>query len=196
MTDPYALLGIDRNATDEEVKNAYRALAKKYHPDNYADNPLKDLAEDKMQELNQAYDAIMSERKNRASGSYSGSSDFLDIRNMIEHGRTDDAQMLLDGVPMNKRNAEWYFLSGTVQYKRGHFDEAYTSFATANRMEPTNPEYAEAFSRIQRQSGSYSGNPYRTSQNMGGMSTCDCCSSLICADCCCEMMGGDLIRCC
>ena len=44
MKDPYQILGISRNATDEEVKNAYRNLAKKYHPDSYGDNPLADLA--------------------------------------------------------------------------------------------------------------------------------------------------------
>ena len=42
--DPYKVLGIDRNATDEEVKKAYRELARKYHPDNYANTPLSDLA--------------------------------------------------------------------------------------------------------------------------------------------------------
>ena len=51
MTDPYKVLGISPNATDEQVKAAYRELAKKYHPDNYANNPLSDLAEEKMQEL-------------------------------------------------------------------------------------------------------------------------------------------------
>ena len=59
MKDPYQILGISRNATDEEVKNAYRNLAKKYHPDSYGDNPLADLAEEKMQEINEAYDSIM-----------------------------------------------------------------------------------------------------------------------------------------
>ena len=62
MTDPYKVLGISPNATDEQVKIAYRELAKKYHPDNYANNPLSDLAEEKMQEINQAYDAIVAQR--------------------------------------------------------------------------------------------------------------------------------------
>ena len=74
--DPYEVLGISPSATDDEVKSAYRALARKYHPDNYANNPLSDLAEEKMQEINDAYDAIVRMRKNgtshnRAQGGYS-----------------------------------------------------------------------------------------------------------------------------
>lgn len=63
MTDPYKVLGVSPSATDEEVKDAYRKLAKKYHPDQYADSPLKDLADEKMKEINEAYDAITAQRK-------------------------------------------------------------------------------------------------------------------------------------
>ena len=116
---------------------------------------------------------------------------------MINNGQIDKAMILLDGVPLNKRNAEWYFLSGMVQYRRGRYDTAYSAFATACRMDPSNPEYAQAFRNIQRKKSSgFGGNPYRTSGNMGGCDACDCCQGLICADCCCECMGGDLIRCC
>ena len=200
MNDPYSILGVSKNATDEEIKKAYRELARKYHPDTYQDNPLSDLAADKMKEINEAYDAIMNERRTGASGSsnaYSAPSDFKDVRDMINKGQIEQAMVVLDGVPLNKRNAEWYFLSGMVQLRRGRYDTAYSAFATACRMDPNNPEYAQAFSNIQRKTkGGFGGNPYRTSGNMGGCDACDCCQGLICADCCCECMGGDLIRCC
>ena len=200
MRDPYAVLGINKNATDEEIKNAYRELARKYHPDNYADNPLSDLASEKMKEINDAYDEIMNSRKGRSKGSnqsYSGgSSAFADIRSLINQGRYEQAQEVLDGVPPERRNAEWYFLNGTVLSARGWFDQAYTSFATACRMDPSNPEYRTSLNRAQQQSARQYNNPYRSYGNGGGMSSCDCCSSLICADCCCECMGGDLISCC
>ena len=200
MNDPYIVLGVDRNASDEDIKKAYRELARKYHPDHYADNPLSSLAAEKMKEINEAYDAIMNERRGKAggnsSGAYTASGEFKDVRDMINRGQIDQAQIVLDGVPINKRNAEWYFLSGMVQYRRGYFDNAYSSFANAVRLDSNNPEYAQAFRNIQRRSAGNYGNPYRTYGNAGGCDACDCCQGLVCADCCCECMGGDLIRCC
>lgn len=201
MKDPYSVLGVGKNATDEEIKTAYRELARKYHPDNYADNPLSDLAGEKMKEINDAYDEIMNRRKNKGGNTYEGnysgntSSAFPEVRSLINQGRLEQAQEVLDGVQPQNRNAEWYFLNGTVLYRRGWFDQAYTSFATASRMDPSNPEYRNALNNAQRQAGAQY-NPYRPYGATGGMNTCDCCTNLICADCLCECMGGDLIPCC
>ncbi len=199
MKNPYEVLGISPNATDDEVKSAYRALAKKYHPDNYENNPLQDIAAEKMQEINQAYDSIMNARrsgKSTANGGYTAysSAKFSDIRTLISQNRLDEAQRMLDAIAINERNAEWYFLNGSVQYRRGWFDNAYSNFSTACNMDPSNSEYRAALNQIQ-----YSrrgGNPYTASPNMNGCSTCDICQGLICADCCCECLGGDLISCC
>ncbi len=202
MNDPYSVLGISKNATDEQVKNAYREMARKYHPDNYADNPLADLASEKMKEINDAYDAIMNERRgaSKGSGGYASSGSgtgFPEVRALINQGRLEQAQEVLDGVPPQSRTAEWYFLNGTVLYRRGWFDQAYTSFATASRMDPNNQEYRNALNNAQRQAERQYNNPYRSMGSTGaGCSSCDVCSGLICADCCCECMGGDLIRCC
>ena len=76
MNDPYSTLGVSRNATDEEIKKAYRDLARKYHPDNYHDNPLADLAQEKMKEINEAYDAITKQRAGGGSGSTGGGSGY------------------------------------------------------------------------------------------------------------------------
>jgi curved DNA-binding protein CbpA len=202
MKDPYQILGISRNATDEEVKNAYRNLAKKYHPDSYGDNPLADLAEEKMQEINEAYDSIMATRKSgKKSGTNYGytnsyETNFPEIRSLINQNRLEEALELLDGTPVQNRNAEWYFLNGTVLYRRGWFDQAYTSFATASRMDPANPEYRNAVNNAQRQANRSQHNPYRTYNGGANCDACTMCQGLICADCCCECLGGDLIRCC
>ena len=201
MKDPYEVLGVSKNATDEEIKNAYRALARKYHPDSYQDNPLADLASEKMKEINEAYDAIMNTRKSRGNKGNAGyanpNSKFSDVRTLIMNNRLDDAQILLDGVPFDKRDAEWYFLNGSVLYKRGWFNDAYSSFNTAVRMEPDNAEYRQALNNMQRKGAGGFNDPYRGSRNMGGScSACDMCQTLICLDCCCECMGGDFIRCC
>ena len=97
MTDPYKVLGVSPSATDDEVKDAYRKLAKKYHPDQYADSPLKDLADEKMKEINEAYDAITAQRKGGGAGrgyngaynnvGANGSSGFNDVRSLIMSGR-------------------------------------------------------------------------------------------------------------
>ena len=201
--DPYEILGIKPTATDDEVKAAYRAQARKYHPDNYADNPLSELAQEKMQEINEAYDTIVRTRKGGggqshsgytgSAGGYSGSTRYGDIRLMIQQNRIHDAEVLLDGVPGHARDAEWFFLKGSVLYKKGWLEDAFTHFQTASRMDPGNLEYRQAVNRVtmNRQTGGY-----RTVDNGQGCTGCDVCNSLICADCCCECMGGDLIRCC
>lgn len=202
MTNPYDVLGISPNATDDEVKAAYREQARKYHPDNYTDNPLSDLAQEKMQEINEAYDTIVRERKQkRGSGSTAGPagsdgrsagpSRYPDIREMLRGGRVLDAEMLLDGIPAASRDAEWYFLKGSVLYRKGWLEDAYSHFTRACQMDPNNREYRDHLNQMEAQRR---GGMYR--QQGGGCSGCDVCSSLICADCCCECMGGDLIRCC
>ncbi len=93
MNNPYEVLGVSETATDEEVKAAYRNLAKKYHPDNYTDSPLADVAEQKMKEINEAYDMINQMRQkgkgtgSTGSSSYnanSSSSQFYNVRIYIQ----------------------------------------------------------------------------------------------------------------
>lgn len=202
VRDPYEVLGISPNATDDEVKAAYREMARKYHPDNYADNPLSELAQEKMQEINEAYDQIIRSRRQGGSSSgyrqgqssAAGGSRFADVRSMVNSGRIMDAEILLDGIPAGSRDAEWYFLKGSVLYRKGWLESAHEHFVTACRMDPANMEYREAVNRMeqQRRTGGYRA----PAPAGGGCTACDVCQGLICADCCCECMGGDFIRCC
>lgn len=197
MTDPYKVLGVSSNATDEQLKSAYRELAKKYHPDNYSNNPLADLAQEKMQEINEAYDMIVSQRKNgqtggqqayNASGPAYGASQFADIRRLINSGRLAEAQELLDGVSASSRDAEWYFLRGTIYYNHGWLDDALRCFQQAHTKNPHNQEYAAAYNQMiwQRQTGRSAYGAPQQGSNMSGMgcSCCDMCAALYCANCC------------
>lgn len=202
MNDPYKVLGVSPNATDAEIKTAYKELVKKYHPDQYQDNPLADVAAEKMTEINAAYDQIMTSRRSGGySGSYGGGSgsqgfDSNYVRSLIQGGNITAAEQILDGASQMSRDAEWYFLKGSVCYKRGWLNEAYTNFSRAASMNPSNPEYSAALAQMNRQRNGYmSGDPMQ-GRSVGVTSGPDCCTSLCCADCCCEMMGGDLIPCC
>ncbi len=199
MTDPYKVLGVDQKASDDEIKKAYRELAKKYHPDNYVNNPLKDLADEKMKEINEAYDQIMNERRSgSAKSSYksssSGSSGFSTARQYIFNGNIIQAEAILDSTPMQARNAEWNYLKGCIAMKRQYVTQAQAYLQRACAMDPSNEEYRAAYNQLLNAQAQYGG--FNTARTGGDCSTCDICSSLVCADCCCECMGGDLIRCC
>jgi len=201
MTDPYKILGISQNASDDEIKTAYRALAKKYHPDSYAGNPLHDLASEKMQEINAAYDQIAASRRGGSSAMGAGhgcdSSQFSDIRRLITANRITEAEELLDGVPYNCRDAEWVFLKGSVQYTRGWLDAAYDNFERAHNMSPENQEYRAALGQLawQRQTGRPGGGARGTTviHQPGCLSSCgmcNICTTLCCANMCCDCLGG------
>lgn len=199
MNDPYQVLGVKPDASDDEIKRAYRELARKYHPDNYQNNPLADLAEEKMKEINEAYDAVTKMRSGGGSGGYTSggsayqsqnayrqqSSDptFARVRNLINSGNLDQAEQLLRGT--NARTAEWYFLAGSVAYRRGWLDEAMQNYQMAVNMEPNNMEYRQAYSMMQQ-----GGNAYRPAGYGGtGMDAMDCCTTMMCLNCLCGGCG-------
>ena len=202
MRDPYQVLGVSPNAGDDEVKRAYRELARKYHPDNYHDNPLADLAEEKMKEINEAYDAITRSRSGGAGGHSGGSSaqsqggygygygsayqqqrqstgggSFVQARQCINRGDLEGAERLLQGLG---RNGEWYFLMGSIAYRRGWLDEARQNYQIAVQMDPGNMEYRQAFNMMQR--GGYGYQPDMAGAQCDGM---DCCTAMMCMNCLC-----------
>ena len=190
MNNPYDILGISPSATNEEVKNAYRALAKKYHPDNYIDSPVADLAKKKMQDINWAYDEILKQRAGSSGGyqsssssnSYNTSSQYSNVRVMINNGDINGAESILNAVKKDERNAEWYFLKGCVLTRRGYYFDAIKFIDKACTMEPNNQEYKMMRDNLRAQSTHYGHQPQG---NVGGCNMCDVCSTLICLDCLC-----------
>ena len=193
MSDPYSVLEITPNATDEEVKKAYRELAKKYHPDNFKDNPLSELATEKMKSINEAYDTI---QKARASGSYKYSgytnnnaiSDFPRIRELINSKRFSEAGIILDAVNATERNAEWHYLKGVLLCERSWYFDAQKYFEAACSLDPSNSKYRDAFYQIKNRANTHYSNGGYTAQKRDnlGCSGCDICTGLLCADCLCE----------
>ena len=209
MTDPYKVLGVSRDATDDDIKKAYRTLARKYHPDNYAGSDLADLAEEKMKEINEAYDQVQRERANKGTAgagqsyrqntaggtgsAHSGTAPTLNrVRMLINTGRFSEAGILLDSIPMGERGAEWKYLKGSTLLQRGWYHDAQKYFEIACYMDPANAEYQAALQNMRTSAGQYG----KTYTNADGCSSCDLCQGLICADCLCECCGGDLLRCC
>jgi curved DNA-binding protein CbpA len=200
MNDPYSVLGVSQSASDEEIKKAYRELVRKYHPDNYNNNPLADLAQEKMKEINEAYDTITKSRSGNggaytAGGSYNagstytrstgGSAEFNKVRAAINAGDLDLAEKLLDNS--TSRNAEWNFLMGSLCYRKGWLDDARRYYEMAVNMEPGNQEYAQALNYMSRGGQAYNPYGYNYNQRMGGgCSACDICTAFICADACCN----------
>ncbi len=196
MKNPYEILGVPNSATDEQIRAAYKELAKKYHPDKYVNNPLADLAAEKMQDINWAYNKLIKNRSSYAKGKQNNSyANFNQVRSLINENRLDEAQNALNS--MNVRNAEWHYLMGVVMQRKGWHDMAYQHFTMACGSDPYNEEYKNAKSAMDARMNNYRTQSYNQGYyNDGGCGTCEMCQTLLCADCCCECMGGDLIPCC
>lgn len=198
MRDPYEVLGVKEGASQEEIKRAYREQAKKYHPDQYGNNPLKELAEEKMREINEAYDYLLknSSNGNTYNGNYNsqsyssaGNSDYSSIRMDINNGNLAAAEQKLNSI--KNRDAEWNFLMGNVYLRKGWYDNAYSYISNAYNMNPQNPEYRSAYETIMQSNNSYR-RPYYGGR-MGGNRDNDClslCIQIWCAEQICDIFGG------
>ena len=206
MNDPYEVLGVPETADDDEVKRAYRELARKYHPDNYVNNPLADLAEEKMKDINAAYEEIVRRRKEGGASARSGSYGRADsgsgggysgggytnggytsdgyggdllkrARYAIQTGDLATARLLLSRT--ENRGAEWHFLMGGLTYRQGMVDEARWYYEQACQLDPSNEEYRESLNylrNVRRTAYTPTGTPFGTTICPGG----DCCLPFMC----------------
>jgi molecular chaperone DnaJ len=201
MRNPYEVLEIREGADKEEIKEAYRKMVKKYHPDQYINHPLSSLAQEKMKEVNEAYETLMGGGEGNPHKDHPGQSYYDDsspdtvmyqqVRTYIQTGNLQEGDRILDRIA--NRGAEWNYLKGSIMVRRGWYDQALQHFQVAVALDPGNPEYYQALNAFNARNTTY-----RTmggSMGYGG-SSMDCCTKLCIADCCCECMGGDLISCC
>ena len=193
MEDPYKVLGVSPNASDEEIKQAYRRLAKKYHPDL---NPGDEEAAKQMQKINAAYEAIKNPAKTQQGyggyGQYDPFGGFGGYQqrtytqedagdnyqkaamNYIRFGRYQEAINALENS--TARNARWYYLSALAHDGLGNHVTALEHIRRAVSMEPTNQEYLNALNIMEQ-----GGNVYRQQAgNFGGFNMrMDPCTSMI-----------------
>ena len=185
IEDPYKVLGVSPDASDEEIKRAYRKLAKKYHPDL---NPGDQEAARKMQEVNAAYEQIKNPQKAQPNtggydpfGSYrqqqnQEDSYFQGIRQYIRFGRYQEALNMLNN--MSDRSARWYYYSALAHNGLGNQVTALEHIRKAVSMEPDNYEYLDALNRIEHGGAAYR----QQAGNFGGftMRSDPCTNVLIC----------------
>ena len=210
MFDPYSVLGVSRDASDEEIKKAYRKLSRKYHPDANINNPNKAQAEEKFKEVQQAYEQIMKEREYGSfygnNGNYGGfgsqtNSGYQDeeavrrqaAANFIQSGHYREAMNVLSSL--SQKNAQWYYLSSMANMGLGNNVNALNDIRQAVNMEPDNLQYRML---LQRMEGG--GTWYQEQQNpFGGMPSDNgdycmklCLANMLCNLCC----GGGGVFCC
>jgi len=151
MLNPYSVLGVERGASDEEIKKAYRNLSRKYHPDANINNPNKAQAEEKFKEIQAAYNQIMDERQN---GSYSngynsygsqgaGSVEMQAAANYINARQFAAAMNVLYSIPDSGRNGQWYFFASVASQGLGNLNDAREYISRAIALEPSNFRYRQ-----------------------------------------------------
>lgn len=200
MRDPYQVLGIPRNASEEEIKKAYRKLCRKYHPDLNVNKPNADEYEARFREVQSAYQEIMDQRQGQSNSNdffgsrnnkSDGDADAMHKRaaiNFIQNHRFAEAVNVLNSII--NRDAEWYYISA-VAHSGMKNDAAALQYArTAASMEPNNIQYQMLRQRLENPSFRYQEMQSPYSQSDGTTECLKCCAyNLICnalLSCCCR----------
>jgi len=215
--DPFVILGIKRGATQNEIYEAYKKQRARFSEDLFKEGETGAEAAKMLQKLDLAYAEAIEETHRQATVTGTGESTYAEIRADLSNKNIDAAQLKLDSI--SRRDAEWHYLYSIVYYEKNWFQECKKQLEIACDMEPDNQKYKKALDNLNAKmskSGkkeqfetstrhygatgatngrSYAGGASRRSGDAAD-GCCTACYGLLCADCCCECLGGDLIRCC
>ena len=180
--NPYEILGLQEGASAEQINLAYKEKMAFYSSadgDYFA----------QINALNEAYDSLMYQGQTTYQTQAASSVKFGDVRAKIREKRFEDAETILDGVPIAERNAEWYFLKGQIFQNRGWLEDAADCFEKAARLEPNNSEFQAAAQSVKnKRSGEFRDDWRQSTGEEGGCtsSLCKICTALACCDCLCS----------
>lgn len=138
-------MNVPENASEADIRAAYRLLARKWHPDRFQEGPERAWAEKQMIDINQAYNALINRCK--IAPPISGVERFKEVRLLIEAGQLSRARQLM--CAMDERSAEWNFHFGQMLLKRKDYEKAAVYLKIAVRQAPDNEEYRKLYEKAE-----------------------------------------------
>lgn len=218
-TDPFVILGLNKSASQQEILDAYKTKRAQYESKLFAEGEEGAEAARIIENLDNAYQQAMEICHEQATVSDAADNGgYEEIKQAIRDKNPELAQQLLDKI--SYRGAEWHYFQSIIYYEKNWLNDSKKQLEIALELEPDNPKYKRALENIKKKingekpfSGN-SANGEQSSRHYGAGSTatnrtysqsteadaadglCAACQALWCADCCCECLGGDLIRCC
>lgn len=148
MLDPYAVLGLKRGSSGEEIRQAYRQMARRWHPDRFPAGPERMWAEKKMAEINEAHAAILSGEASRSCDpAVTEAEQLRAIEQMMDNGQFCAARQAL--MRVESRCAQWNYLFGAVLMRLGELDKAILYYGIAQKQKPDNLQYRQALSQAE-----------------------------------------------
>lgn len=202
MRDPYKILGVSKEAGNDDIKKVYRQLSRKYHPDTNINNPDKESAEAKFKEIQEAYKQIITERENSEDAySYSRYGDFGAGERAWKNADYDDTELqrlkASERYVINRqykealnilntlscRTALWYYYHAVANYGLENYIMAVEDAENALKLEPDNIEYQRLYNQMKS-----TGQWYRNKGTEYGFPTesfGDCCIKILLFNCIC-----------
>lgn len=196
MKENYELFGLDETASDEEIKERYSQLKKKYNEQRWQDGEAGNEATKMLDKLDSAYLDIMNDRRERSRDEKKSGGVLEEIASDIKNGDIVGAQKKLDDC--NERGAEWHYLQSVVFYRKSWMNESKKQLEIAMQLDPSNGKYKDAYDRLTSRMNYHDKSAYNSdaqgqgqsvnpeAEQMGGTGcsqAMECCYTYLCINC-------------